>query len=1007
MKRLIEFASLAFFALLCGAGVLHGQSLQLLTSVDPAQESAGGGGDSCLPIITPDGRFVVFASTANNLLVNSNGLAVPERFAGCLNIYRRDRLYQTNVLVSVNMSGLTGGDGDSIPSAVSTDGRYVLFESTASDLVSGDTNDASDVFVRDVSAGTTTLVSAALNGGPGNAASRSPTMTSDGRSVAFVSAASNLVPDDTNFIADVFVRDLRSGTTVLASVGAASAVVNACSSEAPDITADGRYVAFCSTASNLVGEARGGSDIYVRDLSSNVTLLISSYARVAIPSNDVVCFSHAFSADGKFLAYEAIPNRTASEGTIFRYSMESGLTDIVATNAAVPRGPFETLSTLDINANGAFIAFVANGGSTNGGATCIRLWDAQSGSSVVVSGNPMDPGFETNNICLSPAIDATGRYIAFASGGGTNGDPLVVIITNLVLADFHLYLHDTQTGSRVLLDTGANGAPSNLSPATAPRLTPDARFVAFECPVSQLASNAGRAELNVFFRDVETSAVELISAHDPALPTCTPNGHSTITQNSVSADGRYVAFVSDANNIVRDDTNGFPDVFVRDQATGITTIVNVGTNGVTAGGFHGEPSISANGRFIAFTSTANNLVTADNNRASDVFMRDLQAGTTRLVSVNVTGSGSARGSSWAPVLSSDARFVLFRSTGRDLAPGFGTGYVENLFVRDLQTESTYALTQDTGIGAAAMTPDGRFVAVADKPGATVGKICIWDSLAAAWIYTNVSVGTIMLAAISPDGNRLAYWTGVAQPQLYAVDRSSGTSWTLTSGTVRTPSAELCFSGNSQVLAYNKASSLGPSQVYCYDFQTGASTLVSTAYGSGEAAAGVSDSPAVSANGRFIAYRSAAENIVPGDLNGQPDIFVYDRQSGTNRLLSISNSGLGSADNRSMRPVFSADGSTLVFETWASDMAPRDFNYCGDLLAYTFLTVALLPGSGSNSSPVISWPLVRGSSYTVQYKDNINDTWHDLTGSITNVGVKGFLQDQSSAPGQRFYRVKSF
>jgi len=320
MNRLIHSACFTALALQFVPGALNGQNLQLLTTVDPAQVPAGGGGDSCTPLLTPDGRFVVFASTANNLLLNSNSVPIPKRFPTSLDIYLWDRLYQTNALVSVNTSGLAGGNGNSLPMAVSPDGRYVVFESAASDLVLDDTNNATDIFLRDVAAGTTVLVSAATNGASGNGDSRSPAMTPDGRFVAFVSAASNLVPGDTNRIADIFVRDLRSGTTVLASVSATSAVANAASSEAPDITADGRYVAFYGTASNLVGAFRGGSDIYIRDLFSNVTILASSYARVAMPSNNVVCFSHAFSADGRFLAYEAerwgkSPNVISPEGT--------------------------------------------------------------------------------------------------------------------------------------------------------------------------------------------------------------------------------------------------------------------------------------------------------------------------------------------------------------------------------------------------------------------------------------------------------------------------------------------------------------------------------------------------------------------------------------------------------------------------------------------------------------------------------------------------------------------
>ena len=164
------------------------------------------------PIISQDGRYVLFASTANNLCLTTNHTSIPARWPAPLNVFLRDRSNATTVLVSVDLSGVAGGNGDSLPVELSTNGQYALFESAASDLVPGDTNNATDVFVRDLVKGTTVLVSGATNGLPGNGVSRSAAMTPDGRYVAFVSAANNLVPGDTNRIPDVFVRDLNTAS---------------------------------------------------------------------------------------------------------------------------------------------------------------------------------------------------------------------------------------------------------------------------------------------------------------------------------------------------------------------------------------------------------------------------------------------------------------------------------------------------------------------------------------------------------------------------------------------------------------------------------------------------------------------------------------------------------------------------------------------------------------------------------------------------------------------------
>jgi Tol biopolymer transport system component len=201
------------------------QAAQLVTIRDPSQPPVpGGNGDSTLPLPSADGRFDLFTSDADNLVAaSSNAAPAVAGLLPQLNAYLRDRSNAVTTLISVNLAGSNGGNGDSFPVGISTNGRYVLFETSASDLTAGDTNNASDVLVRDLRAGTDILVSATTNGLPGNGASDSAVMSADGRYVAFVSAASNLVAGDTNGIPDVFVRDLVTGTTSLASVGASCA----------------------------------------------------------------------------------------------------------------------------------------------------------------------------------------------------------------------------------------------------------------------------------------------------------------------------------------------------------------------------------------------------------------------------------------------------------------------------------------------------------------------------------------------------------------------------------------------------------------------------------------------------------------------------------------------------------------------------------------------------------------------------------------------------------------
>jgi len=176
--------------------------------------TAVGGGDSCTPIVTPDGRYVLFASSAENVVAASNGRTLAPFFPRHISLFRRDRLAGSTVLVSANAAGTAGCNNDVFPLDFSTNGQFALFASSASDLVPSVTNLFMQMFLRDIVNGTTTLISVATNGAADNNSAREASMTPDARFVAFSSLASNLVAGDTNNVYDVFVRDISHGTTV-------------------------------------------------------------------------------------------------------------------------------------------------------------------------------------------------------------------------------------------------------------------------------------------------------------------------------------------------------------------------------------------------------------------------------------------------------------------------------------------------------------------------------------------------------------------------------------------------------------------------------------------------------------------------------------------------------------------------------------------------------------------------------------------------------------------------
>jgi hypothetical protein len=202
---------------------------------------------------------------------------------------------------------------------------------------------------------------------------------------------------------------------------------------------------------------------------------------------------------------------------------------------------------------------------------------------------------------------------------------------------------------------------------------------------------------------------------------------------------------------------------------------------------------------------------------------------------------------------------------------------------------------------------------------------------------------------------------------------------------------------------------GTYDVYLYDLQTQTKLLVSQSYGFPEAANDASDCPDISPDGRVVAYRSVASNLVPGDINGVADVFVYERLTGTTTLLSMSALGSGPADSWSFPPLFTSDGSQVNFQSWASDLAGFDFNHGNDVFGYALfyapLYVQIAPGGLPAHGPTLSWPTQIGKTYRVQFRNHLGvATWEEVGGTVTIVDDTAYFTDPAPGAGQRFYRV---
>jgi sugar lactone lactonase YvrE len=371
--------------------------------------------------VSDDGRYVVFESVSTNLVAQDNN--------GVADIFLRDRTAGTTTRLSVNSSNKQS-NGHSRDPIISGNGRYVVFFSSATNLVSGDRNRQDDVFVRDITAGSTTRVSVSSSGVEGNFTSRPADITADGRYVAFASFSSNLVPSDTNSSVDIFVRDRNTNTTTRVSVSStgAQAIPGGPGSEPherPAISDDGRYIVFGSNATNLVpNDTNGVRDIFLRDVVSGTTtrLSVSSFME---ESNDRST-SAAVSADGRFAAFwstatNLVPDDFNGSGDVFVREVEPGLTTVASVSSAGGAGNLGGATPVSISSDGRFVVFPSGStnlvtGDTNSGFD-VFLRDTTLGTTELLSRTTS--GTQAAGSHRAPSLSATGRYVVFDSSATT------------------------------------------------------------------------------------------------------------------------------------------------------------------------------------------------------------------------------------------------------------------------------------------------------------------------------------------------------------------------------------------------------------------------------------------------------------------------------------------------------------------------------------------------------------------------------------------------------------
>ncbi|MCQ4163523.1 Ig-like domain repeat protein [Tahibacter harae] len=711
---------------------------------------------------------------------------------------------------------------------LSADGRFVVFSSSATDLVGDDTNGVEDVFVRDQLNGGLRRVSVTAAGAQGNGASRLPAISADGRFVSFESQASNFFPGDSND-KDVFVKDLYSGALVRATTRADGSAPTtpelafATTALRSSLSADGRFVAFATYRLLAPGDTNGRVDTYVKDLATGALDLVSSNS--ADQPGDNHSQFPAISADGRYVAY----NSTAGN--------------------LVPNFP------------------------ANGLLNRVFVKDRQTRVSSLASA--LADGTVADGACGDyPAISADGRYVAFQCSA-TN-------LPALIWNGERVFVKDMSSGAIELAASSITYSNSRT-----PSLSADGRYVVFQTGI-----NASPGYVAVVVKDRQSG--QLVNQH--VLPGSTPAQEDQVPWEtrmwpSISADGRYVAYQSVSAAIAPPDNNAAADVFVRDRVAGLTQRASGAYFGLRNDGDSDNAAISRDGSIAVYDSFSSRLIDGDANGQRDVFVYRSGSGTATRLSTAADGT-PANGASYAPALAEHTGDVFFLSAAGNLVAGDTNGKVD-VFRRHSSGGSIQRMNLFYGSQASAdaqaplaVSGDGRIIAFASADGGIAGDSNGFTDIVVYRPYNNGSANPLTVAA---NGNSL-------QPAISDDGRI------------------LAFASEATNLGVSGAA--GVRSVYARNmreyYNVPQPMQLVSADAAGVPANGRSEQPAVSADGRYVAFVSWATNLVPGDDNGVADIFVKDIQTGAIERVNTTAAGAQGAGGDCASPAFSSGARFVGF-----------------------------------------------------------------------------------------------
>ena len=1002
----------------------------------PNVESRTPPGGSFLPSFTADGSRVVFVSHAASLVTNDG----PNLG---LDVFVYSIASDTIELVSVAASGTGGSDRDSNYPVASSNGQVIAYASTASNLAPDDTNGVSDVFARDLSSHATRLVTAGTAGeisvlsNPVIGSFR-PAVTPDGRWVAFESGATNLVSGDTNGLKDIFLRDLAADSTVAISVGARRTHPWTAESTSPAVSFDARRVAFVSTAAELVpGISNRFGEIYVRDVSQQCTLWASSNC-AAYFLTGYGCSRPVLSTDGNVVIFVAQEAFDGPRTILFRHVLDTGVTTALATNvskfswptlsadgcyvafedgANIFRWSSQTLSNGLVNLaadnsgpadgesrnavmtpDGRFIAFVStstnlvsNLAANTNAQFQVYLRDMDSGMTRLVSVNTNGQPSQSSLDETVPTVTADGRLVAFDSPA----DDLVPGDLNRAPDVFIRDLENTVTRlvSEVHPDVQLSTAMthSTFTITRSPRLKNG--VLAFDSLDNNLVAGDTNETPDIYVCNLTNGVVQPVSLPEQNVLTTNQIAWGAV----LSEDGSKVLFYrggyrdSSVYLYSQDSTNQW--LFVRDIAAGTTEQVFEGpvvTRTFQSVSRHNLPAINSNGTLVVAMMLSNSQLYAHNTVAG-----------TNWALFHVGGPR------YNPIFSPDGEWIIFEDDNSggivltNPVPG------PKLVARNIATRQDFLIAAGSCTGAV-VTASRRHL-IFYKPGALAASVPSSDAFLYDW-QTKAPATRICTncAGVTLDAyNRFAVFQRIyGSRDVWVKDLQTGEETTLFSrgsGTVVPLFRSPAISRHGRYIAFgSEAGDLVPddtnnvSDVFIYDRARGA-TFALTRGLNGNTASGGSSSPIMSSDGRTVVFQSNAGDLVPGDRNTANDIFVVRLSSGDSDndgledewewvyFLSLARDGNGDHDG---------DGHSDRNEFLAGS-DPTNENS-----VFEVLTVSS-PGSGVAT---IHWRSTPGRTYRPQYKETTDSVWRDLPGFVTADATTAHYTDMNAVTDQRYYRV---